>query len=161
MNIHDFSKKFILNDKIKNIDSYLGLRLSEFLREEENLKGTKVGCNAGDCGSCTVLIDNKACCSCLITLAKVQNKKVETIEGIKKSELFAKLKDSFSYYGAAQCGICTPGFLVSAKALLEQNSDPTEEEIRFWLAGNLCRCTGYDKIITAVQNAAKIVQEKK
>ena len=79
MNIHDFSKKFILNDKIKYIDSYLGLRLSEFLREEENLKGTKVGCNAGDCGSCTVLIDNKACCSCLITLAKVQNKKVETI----------------------------------------------------------------------------------
>ena len=96
MNIHHQNKKFKLNDKVKQIDCHLGLRLSEYLRENENLMGTKVGCNAGDCGSCTVLIDNKACCSCLITLAKVQNKKVEAIEGIKKSELFAKLKDSFS-----------------------------------------------------------------
>ena len=155
MNIHDFSKKFILNDKIKNIDSYLGLRLSEFLREEENLKGTKVGCNAGDCGSCTVLIDNKACCSCLITLAKVQNKKVETIEGIKKSELFAKLKDSFSYYGAAQCGICTPGMLMASVALLRKNNNPTVQEVEEALSGVLCRCTGYRKILQAVSNVNK------
>ena len=155
MNIHDFNKKFVLNNEIKRIDAYPGLRLSEFLREKENLKGTKVGCNAGDCGSCTVLVDNNACCSCLITLAKVENKKVETIEGVKNSELFSKLKDSFSYYGAAQCGICTPGMLMASVALLRKNKNPNIKEVEEALSGVLCRCTGYRKILLAVSNVHK------
>ena len=155
MNIHDFNKKFVLNNEVKRIDAYPGLRLSEFLREKENLKGTKVGCNAGDCGSCTVLVDNNACCSCLITLAKVENKKVETIEGVKNSELFSKLKDSFSYYGAAQCGSCTPGMLMASVALLRKNNNPTFKEVEEALSGVLCRCTGYRKILQAVSNVHK------
>ena len=155
MNIHDFNKKFVLNNEVKRIDAYPGLRLSEFIREKENLKGTKVGCNAGDCGSCTVLVDNNACCSCLITLAKVENKKVETIEGIKNSELFSKLKDSFSFYGAAQCGICTPGMLMASVALLRKNKNPNIKEVEEALSGVLCRCTGYRKILLAVSNVHK------
>ncbi len=160
MNIHHQNKKFKLNDKVKQIDCHLGLRLSEYLRENENLMGTKVGCNAGDCGSCTVLIDNIPYCSCLITMGKTEDKKVETIEGIIKTELFLKLKKSFSYYGAAQCGICTPGMLMSSIALLRKKTNPTIAEIEDALSGVLCRCTGYRKIILAISNVNKINNPK-
>ena len=135
--------------------------LLDALRERIGLTGVKEGCNNGNCGACAVLLDGVLVNSCCVMAAEVDGSSVETVEGIAQGNELHPVQQAFLDEAALQCGICTPGFLVSAKALLEQNSDPTEEEIRFWLAGNLCRCTGYDKIITAVQNAAKIVQEKK
>ena len=134
--------------------------MSEYLRENMNLKGTKVGCNAGDCGSCTVLIDNAPYCSCLTTIAKVEDKKIETIEGVKHTKLFSKLKKSFSFYGAAQCGICTPGMLISSIALLRKNKCPSMKEVEEALSGVLCRCTGYRKILLAVKNVYNISKVK-
>src|SRR5688572_12430664 len=130
-------------------------RLSNVLRNEFGLKGTKVGCDAGDCGACTVLIDGQLACACLVPLAQVQGANVITIEGLAEGTSHGRaLQQSFLAHGAAQCGICTPGMLVSAAALLERKSKPTESEIADALAGVLCRCTGYRKIIDAVRLSA-------
>ena len=128
--------------------------LLDVLRDELNMTGSKEGCSTGDCGACTVTLDGRLVCSCLVLGAEAEGRKVETIEGMADGEHLHPLQTKFLEHAALQCGICTPGILVAAKALLEQNSNPTETEVRYWLAGNLCRCTGYDKIIRAVLDAA-------
>jgi len=128
--------------------------LLQILRDELHLTGTKEGCATGDCGACSVTVDGRLMCSCLILGAEVNGKAVQTIEGMAEGEKLHPLQRKFLEHAALQCGVCTPGMLVAAKALLERNPDPTEEEIRYWLAGNLCRCTGYNKIIEAVLDAA-------
>lgn len=128
--------------------------LLDVLRDELELTGTKEGCGTGDCGACSVVVDGRLVCSCLMLGVEAQGRKVETIEGMASGEELHPLQRKFLEHAALQCGVCTPGFLVAAKALLERNPDPTETEVRYWLAGNLCRCTGYDKIIRAVLDAA-------
>ena len=128
--------------------------LLQILRDELHLTGTKEGCATGDCGACSVTVDGRLMCSCLILGAEVQGKSIQTIEGMADGEKLHPLQRKFLEHAALQCGICTPGVLVAAKSLLERNPDPTEEEVRSWLAGNLCRCTGYNKIIEAVLDAA-------
>ena len=123
------------------------------LRGPLGLTGSKEGCASGDCGACSITLDGRLVCSCLMLAAEANGKRVETIEGMADEELHP-LQRKFIEHAALQCGFCTPGILVAAKALLERNPDPTDTEIRYWLAGNLCRCTGYDKIIRAVQDAA-------
>lgn len=128
--------------------------LLDVLRDRLGLTGAKEGCGTGDCGACTVNLDGRVVCSCLTLGAEAQGRKIETIEGMANGDDLHPLQKKFLEHAALQCGICTPGILVAAKDLLERNPDPDETEIRFWLAGNLCRCTGYDKIIRAVQDAA-------
>lgn len=129
--------------------------LLDVLRDDLQLTGTKEGCASGDCGACSVLMDGAPICSCLTLGVEVEGKKVETIEGVANGGELHPLQQSFLENAALQCGICTPGFIIAAKALLEKNPDPSETEVRYWLSGNLCRCTGYDKIIRAVLAAAK------
>ena len=129
-------------------------RLSSVLRDHLGAQGTKVGCDAGDCGACTVLLDGKATCSCLVLGVEAEGKDIQTIEGIAHEGELHPLQTAFLENAALQCGVCTPGIIVAAKALLEANPNPTEKEVRYWLSGNLCRCTGYDKIIHAVLDAA-------
>ncbi|HLW72099.1 MAG TPA: (2Fe-2S)-binding protein [Candidatus Binataceae bacterium] len=129
--------------------------LLEALRDTLGLTGSKEGCLTGDCGACTVVIDGRAACSCLVFAVEAQGKKIETIEGLASREGLHVLQQKFLEHASLQCGICTPGFLMSSKALLDRNPNPTEAEIRYALAGNLCRCTGYDKIVRAVVDAAK------
>ena len=129
--------------------------LLDCLRDELNLTGAKEGCGSGDCGACSVLVDGRLMCSCLVLGVEASGKKIETIEGMAKGDQLHPLQRKFLEHAALQCGICTPGVLIAAKSLLEKHPDPSETEIRYWLAGNLCRCTGYDKIIRAVQDAAK------
>ena len=128
--------------------------LLDCLRDELNLTGAKEGCSSGDCGACSVTLDGRLVCSCLVLGVEAGGKKITTIEGMATGEKLHPLQQKFLEHAALQCGICTPGFLVAAKALLEKNPNPTETETRYWLAGNLCRCTGYDKIIRAVLDAA-------
>ena len=128
--------------------------LLEVLRDELELTGSKEGCGTGDCGACSVTVDGRLVCSCLVLAAEAEGREIGTIEGMAHGEELHPLQQKFLEHAALQCGICTPGFLVAAKALLEKNPDPTETEVRYWLAGNLCRCTGYDKIIRAVLDAA-------
>ena len=128
--------------------------LLQVLRDELHLTGTKEGCATGDCGACSVTIDGRLTCSCLVLGAEAQGKSVQTIEGMAQGDKLHPLQRKFLEHAALQCGICTPGVLVAATALLEGNPDPTEEEVRYWLAGNLCRCTGYQKIIEAVLDTA-------
>jgi len=132
--------------------------LLEVLREELELTGTKEGCATGDCGACSVMVDDRLVCSCLMLGVETAGKSIETIEGMAPRDSGTKvlhpLQQKFLEHAALQCGICTPGVLVAAKALLAKNPDPTETEVRYWLAGNLCRCTGYDKIVRAVMDAA-------
>jgi carbon-monoxide dehydrogenase small subunit len=132
--------------------------LLETLREVLGLTGTKEGCNDGNCGACTVSLDGRIVDSCLVLGAEIQGKRVDTIEGMATPEGLHPLQQTFLEEAALQCGICTPGFLVAAKALLDREPDPSDERIRAWLAGNLCRCTGYDKIISAVRKAAPQTQ---
>tara|TARA_B000000557_G_scaffold31722_1_gene23224 strand:- start:1502 stop:1984 length:483 start_codon:yes stop_codon:yes gene_type:complete len=133
--------------------------LSDVLRDRLNLTGTKEGCGTGDCGACTVTIDDRLVCSCLMLGAEANGKSIETIEGMAQGDELHPLQRKFVEHAALQCGICTPGILVAAKNLLEKNPNPNEEQVRYWLAGNLCRCTGYDKIIRAVLDAAKEMRE--
>ena len=135
--------------------------LLECLRDVLNLTGTKEGCGDGNCGSCTVMMDGHLVTSCLVLGVEARGATIETIEGIARGSDLHPLQKSFLENAALQCGICTPGFIVAAKALLDQEPDPSEERIRFYLANNLCRCTGYDKIIRAVQDAAKQMREAK
>ena len=128
--------------------------LLEVLRDELDLTGTKEGCSTGDCGACSVRIDGRLVCSCLVFAAELEGRELATIEGIAEPEALHPIQTRLLEHAALQCGICTPGVVVAAQALLEQNPDPSEEETRYWLAGNLCRCTGYDKIIRAVLDAA-------
>lgn len=129
--------------------------LLDVLRDELNMTGTKEGCGTGDCGSCSVTLDGRLVCSCLVLGVEAQGKSIQTIEGMANGETLHVLQRKFLEHAALQCGICTPGFLIAARSLLERNNNPTEEEVRFWLAGNLCRCTGYNNIITAVLEAAR------
>ena len=133
--------------------------LLDVLRDRLNLTGTKEGCGTGDCGACTVTIDDRLVCSCLMLGVEASGKSIETIEGMAKGDKLHPLQKKFVEHAALQCGICTPGILVAAKNLLEKNPDPNEEQVRYWLAGNLCRCTGYDKIIRAVLDAAEEMRE--
>ena len=128
--------------------------LLDILRETLHLTGSKEGCGSGDCGACSVMVDDRLVCACLVLGAEMQDRNVETIENMAEGDHLHPLQQKFLEHAALQCGICTPGFLVASKALLEKNPDPTETEIRYWLAGTLCRCTGYDKIVRAVQDAA-------
>ena len=128
--------------------------LLDSLRDSLGLTGTKEGCGTGDCGSCSVTVDGTLVCSCLMLGVEAQGKKIETIEGMANGAELHPLQRKFIEHAALQCGFCTPGILVASKALLEKNNNPTEEQVRYWLAGNLCRCTGYDKIIRAVMDAA-------
>jgi carbon-monoxide dehydrogenase small subunit len=129
--------------------------LLDVLRNRLGLTGAKEGCGTGDCGACSVIVDGRLVCSCLVLGAEMDGKSLETIEGMAEGEKLHPLQRQFIDHAALQCGICTPGFLIAARALLNKNKNPTEEEIRFGLAGNLCRCTGYDKIVRAVQDAAR------
>jgi len=133
--------------------------LLDVLRDTLGLTGAKEGCGTGDCGACTVTLDGRLVCSCLVLGAEAQGSEIGTVEGIATGESLHPLQKRFIEYAALQCGICTPGILVAAKALLEKNPDPTETEVRYWLAGNLCRCTGYDKIIRAVMDTAAEMRE--
>jgi carbon-monoxide dehydrogenase small subunit len=132
--------------------------LLDVLRDELQLTGSKEGCASGDCGACSVELDGRLVCSCLVLGAEVQDCKVDTVESIAQGDKLHPVQQRILEHGALQCGYCTPGFVVAAKALLDRNNDPTETEVRYWLAGNLCRCTGYDKIIGAVMDAAADVR---
>jgi carbon-monoxide dehydrogenase small subunit len=129
--------------------------LLDVLRDELYLTGSKEGCGSGDCGACSVIVDGRLVCACLMLGVEAQGHSIETIEGMASGDRLHPLQTKFLEHAALQCGVCTPGFLVAAKSLLERNPDPTEIEVRYWLAGNLCRCTGYDKIVRAVLDAAQ------
>jgi carbon-monoxide dehydrogenase small subunit len=124
------------------------------LRNGLGLTGTKEGCGTGDCGACSVVVNDRVVPSCLILAAEAQGQRVTSIEGVAHGSVLHPIQQKFLEHAALQCGVCTPGFIVASKALLDTNPDPTEEQVRFWLAGNLCRCTGYDKIVRAVLDAA-------
>ena len=128
--------------------------LLDVLRDELNLTGSKEGCGSGDCGACSVMMNGRLVCSCLVLGVEAEGATLDTIEGVATGDQLHPIQRHFLEEAALQCGICTPGFIVATKALLEKNPDPTETEARYWLAGNLCRCTGYDKIIKAVMSAA-------
>ena len=129
--------------------------LLETLRDHLGLTGTKEGCSNGNCGACTVMIDGKSSCSCLVLAPEIDNRKITTVEGLADHGHLSPVQDAFVENSGLQCGFCTPGFMIAATALLNENPHPTENEIRLKLAGNLCRCTGYDKIIRSVQDAAE------
>ncbi len=134
--------------------------LLDVLRNEVGLTGTKKGCDVGDCGACTVLLDGKPVNACLVLGVEVDGCDIVTIEGLQRGpEALHPLQEAFMRHGAAQCGFCTPGFIMMAKALLDENPAPTEDEIRFGIAGNICRCTGYTKIVAAIQAAARELAE--
>ncbi len=138
-----------------------GQTLLDALRDELGLTGSKEGCGSGDCGACTVVLDGQMVCSCLVMAAEVEGRTVDTVEGIAEGSELHPVQQKFLERGALQCGFCTPGFIVASKALLDRNPDPSETEIRYWLAGNLCRCTGYDKIVRAVQDAAAQLRQER
>ena len=133
--------------------------LLDALRDRLNLTGAKEGCGTGDCGACSVTLDDRLVCSCLVLGVEAEGKSIGTVEGMAEGENLHPLQQKFIEHAALQCGICTPGILVATKALLKKNPDPTETEVRYWLAGNLCRCTGYDKIIKAVMDTARDLRE--
>jgi carbon-monoxide dehydrogenase small subunit len=128
--------------------------LLDALRDELQLTGAKEGCGSGDCGACSVMLDGRLVCACLVLAVEAEDRRIETIEGMARGGELHPLQQKFLEHAALQCGFCTPGLLVASKALLDHNPDPTETEVRYWLAGNLCRCTGYDKVVRAVMDAA-------
>ena len=136
-----------------------GETLLDALRDRLGLTGAKEGCGTGDCGACSVTLNGRLVCSCLVLAAEAEGAEIATIEGMAAHDELHPLQRAFIDHAALQCGICTPGILVAARSLLEKNPAPTDEEVRYWLAGNLCRCTGYDKIIRAVQAAAAEMRE--
>ena len=135
--------------------------LLDSLRDRVGLTGVKEGCGTGDCGACSITLDGQLVCSCLVLSVEAEGRKVTTVEGLAEGDVLHPLQSRFINNAALQCGICTPGILIAAKALLDRNPSPTETEVRYALAGNLCRCTGYDKIVRAVQDAAKVMRRKK
>ena len=138
-----------------------GMTLLDVLRDELDLTGSKEGCGSGDCGACSVILDGRLVCSCLVLAPEAEGRRVETIEGLAQGSQLHPLQQKFLEHAALQCGFCTPGLLMASKALLDANPDPTESEARYWLAGNLCRCTGYDKIIRAVMDAAAELRQER
>ena len=138
-----------------------GASLLDVLRDTLGLTGTKEGCASGDCGACTVVLDGEMVCSCLVLAAETEGRAIATIEGVAEGSVLHLVQQKFLEHAALQCGFCTPGFIVAAKALLDRNPDPTETEVRYWLAGNLCRCTGYDKIVRAVMAAAAELRQER
>ncbi|MCY3855790.1 MAG: (2Fe-2S)-binding protein [Rhodospirillales bacterium] len=132
--------------------------LLDVLRDELYLTGSKEGCGSGDCGACSVIVDDRLVCACLMLGVEAEGHSIETIEGMANGDQLHPLQTKFLEHAALQCGVCTPGILVAAKSLLERNPDPTEIEVRYWLAGNLCRCTGYDKIVRAVLDTAQEIR---
>lgn len=134
--------------------------LLDVLRDRLGLMGAKEGCGTGDCGACSITLDGQLVCACLVLGAEAEGRSITTVEGMANGEKLHPLQEQFINNAALQCGICTPGFLIASKALLDENPDPTETEIRYALAGNLCRCTGYDKIVKAVQAAAKDLRKQ-
>jgi aerobic carbon-monoxide dehydrogenase small subunit len=138
-----------------------GETLLDALRGQLGLTGSKEGCGSGDCGACTVVLDGQMVCSCLVLAAEAEGRTIATIEGVAEGSELHPVQQTFLERGALQCGFCTPGFIVAAKALLDHNPAPSESEIRYWLAGNLCRCTGYDKIVRAVQDAAAQLRQER
>ena len=135
-----------------------GETLLDILRNDLQLTGTKEGCGSGDCGACSITVDDRLVCSCLVLAAEAEGKAIGTIEGVADKDQLNVIQQKFLEHAALQCGICTPGLIVSVQALLKENPEPTEEEARYYLAGNLCRCTGYDKIIRAVLDAAETMR---
>jgi carbon-monoxide dehydrogenase small subunit len=135
--------------------------LLDALRDELGLTGSKEGCGSGDCGACSVIVDGRLVCSCLMLAVEADGTRIETIEGLANGSELHPLQQKFLEHAALQCGFCTPGLLVASKALLDNNPNPTEEEARYWLAGNLCRCTGYDKVIRAVLDAAAEMRQER
>jgi aerobic carbon-monoxide dehydrogenase small subunit len=133
--------------------------LLDALRDRLRLTGTKEGCGTGDCGACSVAVDGQLVCACLVLGAEAEGRDIRTIEGMAEGEVLHPLQRHFIEHAALQCGICTPGFLMAARALLDRSPDPSESEVRYWLAGNLCRCTGYDKIVRAVLDAAQEMRQ--
>lgn len=147
--------EFKVNDNNYSIDVEPNLRLIDILRDKLGLTGTKEGCGEGECGTCTVIMNNEAVHSCLVLASQANGKEIITVEGLEKDGKLDRLQEEFIKQGAIQCGFCTPGMLMSAKALLMENPNPTVEDIKVAIAGNLCRCTGYDKIVKAVKAAAE------
>lgn len=147
--------KLNVNGTEYSIDTDPGRRLLDVLREELGLTGTKEGCGEGECGACTVIMNGAAVNSCLVMVGQADGKQIMTVEGLERDSELDELQEAFIRNGAVQCGFCTPGMLMSCKALLMKNPHPTEEEIRMAIAGNLCRCTGYSKIVAAVQEVAR------
>ena len=135
-----------------------GQVLSNVLRNNLDMTGTKEGCTTGDCGACSVMLDGALVCACLVLAAEAEGRTIETVEGVADGNTLHPVQQKLLEHAALQCGICTPGIVVAAKTLLEKHPDPSEEEVRYWLAGNLCRCTGYDKIIRAVLDAGAVMR---
>ena len=152
--------KFRLNKKHVSAKIESNIRLIDLLRDKFNLTGTKEGCGVGECGACTVLMNGRAVNSCLVLAAQADGSDIVTIEGISNGNVLNPLQRNFLLHGAVQCGFCTPGMVLSASALLDQNPNPSEEEIKESIAGNLCRCTGYKQIIDAVKETAKELNQK-
>jgi len=146
--------RFTVNNRPVEVQGVMSARLLDVIREELNLTGTKEGCGQGECGACTVLLDGKAVNACLVLVGQVVGRDIVTVEGMALDGSLHPLQEAFVAEGAVQCGYCTPGMLLSAKALLTENPSPNEDEIRIAIAGNLCRCTGYTKIVKAIQSAA-------
>lgn len=152
--------KFDINGQIYEAEIDVRRTLLEVLRENFGLTGTKKGCNEGECGACTVLLDGKSVTSCLVLAVEAQGKRIETIEGLAKNGEFHPLQKSFMEHGAFQCGFCTPGMLMSAKGLLEENPEPDVNETKRAIAGNLCRCTGYQTIVESIISASEMIGKK-
>lgn len=152
--------KFYLNGKSVAVDAPPAITLLQLLREHLGLTGAKAGCERGECGACTVLIDGRPVPSCLVLAGQVEGKNVETIEGLAEGDQLHPLQQAFIDESAVQCGYCIPGMIMSARALLDETSDPTDEQIKKALSGNLCRCTGYSKIILAVKKAAEKIRDR-
>lgn len=153
--------EFTVNGKKYNRDVRPDTRLIDYLREELNLRSVKEGCGVGECGSCTVLVDGKSVLSCLTYMPEVDGKEILTLEGISEGKDLHPLQEAFIETGGVQCGFCTPGFIMVALELLNENPDPTRGEIRKWIEGNICRCTGYRKIVDAIELAGKWMREGK
>lgn len=151
--------RFRVNGQDAELDVDPMATLLDVLREQLGLTGTKNGCDAGDCGACTVIMDGKAILSCLTPVLQAAGKEIVTIEGLAQEGKLHPLQEAFIECGAVQCGFCTPGMLLSAKALLDQNPSPTREEVKVTISGNLCRCTGYKKIINAIMLASKRIEK--
>ena len=153
-------KSFTVNGKQQTANLDPSLSLMDFLRDTLGIKGVKVCCNIGECGACTVLLDGKLVNSCVVLAADAADSHIVTVEGIAEGEKLHPIQEAFIERGAAQCGYCTPGFIMVGKTLLDQNTNPTLEEIKDFIYGNICRCTGYTKIIEAIQVAAKQMEGK-